>query len=186
MEITKDAALAIPSAISVAGYALVHDGIDRGITTREGIGEVFVGRVADLADGWVARRFGLATRPGAFIDAVLDKKATQEILDAVSAEGVVPPVVESAIRSQNQANMGLTALAKLRHPRTELSPTRNGKRSMFFQGMAMGSYALAEAVRDEHPGAARVVRGAGHLMAASGLLYYGPQAKAEYAGRVTG
>ncbi len=185
MEIPRDAALAVPSAISATGYALVHDGIERGITTPTGITEVFFGRVADLADGLVARRFGLATRAGAFIDAALDKKATQEILDAVAGEDLIPAPIETAVRAQNLSNMALTAGAKLRHPTAELSPTRNGKRSMFFQGMAMGSYALAETVKEGgHPKAAKALRLAGHAMGATGLFYYGTGATNDYAARL--
>jgi phosphatidylglycerophosphate synthase len=140
--------------------------------------------MADLGDGWVARRFGLATRFGAFADAALDKKATQEILDAVSEERLIPEVMETAIRTQNLSNMALTATAKLRHPHAELSPTLNGKRSMFLQGMAMGSYALAETIRHDYPRASKVVRAAGHLMGYTGLFHYGPRATNDYAARL--
>jgi phosphatidylglycerophosphate synthase len=126
----------------------------------------------------------LATRFGAFADAALDKKATQEILEAVSGEGLIPEVIETAVRTQNLSNMALTAAAKVRHPHAELSPTRNGKRSMFLQGMAMGSYALAETVRADHPRAAKAIRGAGHLMAATGLFYHGPRTTNDYAARL--
>lgn len=174
----------IPTAMSAVGYGLVHHGIEQGITTPRGLGEVFVGRVTDLGDGFVARRFDMATTFGAFADAAFDKKATQEIRDAVSEEELIPEVIEDAITTQNLSNIVLTAAARVRHPRAELAPTRNGKRSMFFQGMAMGSYALAETVREGHPRAAQFIRGAGHLMAASGLFYYGPKTTQDYIGRL--
>lgn len=184
MEMPRDLAKVIPTAMSAGGYMLVHDGIEDGITTPKGLNKVFWGRMTDLGDGLVARTFGLATRFGAFADTAFDKKATQEILEAVSEEELIPEVIEDAIRMQNLSNMALTAAAKLRHPGAELSPTRHGKRSMFLQGMAMGSYALAETVRDDHPLAARGVRVAGHVMASAGLFYYGPKTTDDYAGRL--
>lgn len=72
MEILRDLAKVIPTAMSAAGYLLVHDGVRRGVTTPLGLAEVFVGRMTDLGDGFVARRFGLATRFGAFADAAFD------------------------------------------------------------------------------------------------------------------
>lgn len=80
--------------------------------------------------------------------------------------------------------MALTGLAKIRHPKAELSPTRNGKRSMFLQGMTMGSYALAETVREDCSRVAEAVRYAGHAMGASGLFDYGTKATSDYAGRL--
>jgi phosphatidylglycerophosphate synthase len=170
--------------MSAAGYELVHHGIEQGITTPRGLAEVFVGRMTDLGDGLIARRFGLATRFGAFIDAAFDKKATQEIRDAVSEEELIPELFEDAVTTQNYSNMALTAVAKIRHPRAELSPTRNGKRSMFFQGMMMGAYAMAETAREDHPTAAKAIRAAGHVMGATGLLYYGPRTTIDYAARI--
>lgn len=185
MKLLERPALVLPTAMSAAGYELVHDGLKRGVTTPAGITEVFFGRVTDLADGMVARRFNLATKIGAFADAAFDKKATKEILDAVAGEGLIPGIAENAIRTQNMSNMALTAAAKLRHPKADLSPTRNGKRSMFFQGLAMGSYALAETFRKEdHEKVAMALRGAGHAMAFAGLSYYGPRTTIDYAARV--
>jgi phosphatidylglycerophosphate synthase len=184
VEIRQKAALAIPTAMSVAGYELVHDGVDRGITTPVGITEVFFGRMADLFDGFIARRYGLATGFGAFADAALDKKATKEILDAVSEEGLIPELLETAIKTQNLSNMALTMAAKVRHPKPALSPTRNGKRSMFLQGITMGSYALSETVREDHPRSAKALRYTGHVMGTVGLFYYGPRTTIDYAARL--
>lgn len=185
IEIPREVALPIPTLMSAAGYRLVHDGIEDGITTPKGLGKVFVGRMLDLGDGFVARSLNVATRFGAVADAGFDKKATQEILDAVSEEGLIPEMVENAIRAQNLSNMALTVGAKVRHPSAELLPTRNGKRSMFGQGMTMGSYALAEMVRKEgYQIVSGAIRISGHAMAAAGLFYYGGRATGDYAARL--
>ncbi len=184
MELLDKSARIIPSVISASGYALVHDGIDRGITTPLGLTEVGVGRVFDLGDGFIARRYGLSTKIGALVDALLDKKASQEILDAVSEEGLIPKFIEDGIANTNKANALLNGLAKVAHPKRDLSPSREGKRFMFGSGINMGAYALAETVKEKHPRASKVIRGLGHAAGVVGVFYYGTQATDGYARRI--
>jgi len=180
----KDEVLTIPNAMSPIGYWLVCDGINRGVTTPEGLAEVFVGRMIDLGDGFVARLLNQSSAAGAFLDATLDKLASKKILDAVVAEDLVPPVFEAAMTAQNAANTALTVAAKVLHPSRRLAPSREGKRSMAAQGLMLGAYAMAEIVRQEKPKAAELVRGTGHFLGAAGLFYYGPQAIDGYGRRL--
>jgi len=184
MEPIKNELLTVPNMMSSVGYWLVCDGVERGVATPEGLAEVFVGRMLDIGDGFAARLLGQSSALGALLDASLDKLASKKILDAVTAENLVPPIFETAMVAQNTTSAALTAAAKALRPDRRLTPSKEGKYSMALQGLALGSYALAEVVRPKRPQVARFVRGVGHSLGAAGLFYYGPQATAGYARRL--
>ena len=88
------------------------------------------------------------------------------------------------IVTAHDGDAGLTAAAKIIHPRRKLLPSREGKRSMALQGLALGSYALAEMIRERQPQLSTVVRGTSHVLGAAGLFYYGPRATNGYVRRL--
>jgi phosphatidylglycerophosphate synthase len=170
----------VPTAISLGGYALVRSGIEDGITTRKGFAKVFTGRVFDLVDGFVARRFGWNTSFGKFADLVLDKKATQEIHDAVVAEGLVPSMYDNAIIAQEVTITASNGLAWGLHPERETGRSKEGAYAMAGKGLNMGGYALAEVVHEDHPDFSRAVRVASHVVGMVGIFHYGEQANRDY------
>jgi phosphatidylglycerophosphate synthase len=183
MEISQEAIFTLPTAISVGGYALVCDGIERGITTPTGFMEVAAGRTMDLVDGYVARKFDQASEFGGLVDGGLDKRGIFKIMKAVKEEGLSPAIFEDAITAQGSANAWLTAMTKVMHPYQKLFPSRDGKRAMALQGLGQGAYPLAEMVKAKSPRLGTAIRCGGHALNAAGLFYYGPRATEGYARR---
>jgi hypothetical protein len=62
----------VPNLVSVAGLLLTVHGARR-LHTPAGIAEVTVGRLLDLADGYLARALDQSSQLGAGLDALLDK-----------------------------------------------------------------------------------------------------------------
>jgi phosphatidylglycerophosphate synthase len=175
----------IPSAISLAGGALAIDGARR-IDTPFGIAEVAVGRSLDLVDGPVARSLDQTSELGAAIDATTDKLAGLAILVNEWRKDVAPRSALLAIAAQNLLSGAATVAAQHRYPDQELRPSRDGKRAMFAQNVALGAYAISHVVAERRPRAAQVLRGLGHVATVVGVGHYGLRATAGYIRRAAG
>ena len=140
-----------PNAVSTAGAAYVARGLHEGLDTPEGAWHVFVGRMLDIADGFVARLLHQSSDFGATYDAGLDKAGVVGIVVEEVRKDILPKPLAAAIIGQNAANIALTAAAQKAHPEAELRPTREGKRGMFFQNLGMGFFSLERVFSEEHP-----------------------------------
>jgi phosphatidylglycerophosphate synthase len=125
----------------------LHEGLD----TPEGAWHVFVGRMLDIGDGIAARLLHQSSDFGATYDAGLDKGGVVGIVVEEVRKDILPKPLAAAIMSQNAANIALTAAAQKAHPDTELRPTREGKRGMFFQNLGMGFFSLQRVFSEAHP-----------------------------------
>jgi phosphatidylglycerophosphate synthase len=179
MEIKKFG-YAVPTVISLGGYALVRSGLKDSIATRKGFTKVFAGRMFDLLDGFVARRMGWSTTFGKVADAVLDKKATQEIHDAVVAEGLMPELFDDAIVAQEVTIATAAGVTRVLHPDRTMARSRNGAYAMAGKGLNMGGYALAKVIRENHEKMSTAIRAASHAVGAVGVFHYGAQAARDY------
>lgn len=179
-ESVKKLGFAVPTSISLAGYLLVRSGIEDGITTRKGFSKVATGRGLDLLDGFIARLMGWSTSFGKLADAALDKKATQEMHDAVVAEGLAPEVYDNAIVAQQTTIMAASGLTRVLHPKRTMTRSKEGAHAMAGTGLTLGGYAAAEVVREEHPQMADMLRRGSHALGAVSIFHYGARASHDY------
>jgi hypothetical protein len=170
----------VPTVISLGGYALVRSGIEDGITTRKGLAKVFTGRLCDLLDGFIARKMGWSTTFGKIVDFTLDKKATQEIHDAVVAAGIEPKIYSDATVRQEATITAANGLTRVLHPRRTMGRSPEGAYAMAGKGLNMGGYMLAELIREDQPELAAGIRAASHVIGAVGIFHYGEQASRGY------
>lgn len=173
-----------PSAISAAGYALVHAGVERGMDTWSGAGMVFAGRALDVVDGFVARKFNMESRLGARIDAGLDKIGMLKIVNHLDEKGIIPEWVRDGMIIQNTVNTAVTFAAQASHPEADLRPTKAGKLAMTAQGASLAGYTIGNLIHESHKRTAKIFRGAGHALAFMGIVRYGGQATHEYIKRI--
>jgi phosphatidylglycerophosphate synthase len=143
--------ISIPSAISLAGLALVIHGSKR-IDTLAGVSEVAVGRSFDLLDGFCARALEQESDMGALIDASCDKIGMGFMVMNAWRKNVVPKEALSLIIASNTVNASLFSIAALRNPKTRYRPPQNGKHAMSLYNAGLIGYAYAHALENEYPG----------------------------------
>lgn len=140
--LSRQSILTPPNAISVLGFVLTLIGCTQ-LNSWQGLGFVVIGRLLDLADGWLARRYHQTSRFGALLDASLDKLSLLVIMIAMLYYGMVPLFIVIAIIIQNVTNAAATWLAARRHPGRTLAPSRAGKYAMAFQGLALAAFIVS-------------------------------------------
>jgi phosphatidylglycerophosphate synthase len=140
MEIRKEDVLTPANLITVAGLALSIHGATH-INEVSGVIEYGVGRVFDMADGYVARRTH-ASRLGEMLDAVSDKAAIAFVLFEAWHQDVGPEAVLAIVALYNVVN----AVANTYAEKHEANPKTNkaGKFAMFGQNAALGSLLLSD------------------------------------------
>lgn len=115
--------------------ALVLSGSDEP-TTRAATAAVFVvAALTDLVDGYLARRWRIATTVGAFLDTVADKVLVAGVLVALVEVGTTSTWVAFLIVGRELAVMGLRSVAAL--DQTRVPPSIWGKSKATVQFVAI-------------------------------------------------
>jgi CDP-diacylglycerol--glycerol-3-phosphate 3-phosphatidyltransferase len=70
--------------------------------------------VLDIIDGWLARRSGLVTVFGKFVDPLADKMMVAAVLVYLAADGRMPPWLVAVLLIREFYINGLRSLAELR------------------------------------------------------------------------
>ena len=134
------------NGVSLLGGALVAAGLFdayHGHVLRGSL-LIIVGRLADIADGFLADRTGTKSSIGEAVDATLDKLAILGVLIIFSATEIIPLLPALLILLQNGANVILSALARSR--KKPLHATSAGKLSTAAIWAAICLYGLAAAL----------------------------------------
>ncbi|MEN9380089.1 MAG: hypothetical protein RJB15_1785 [Pseudomonadota bacterium] len=209
MSVEAQDILTIPNAISAVGFGMVAKGtLQEGLDTPKGAGLVLTGRAFDLIDGHVARKLNQSSDFGAQVDAVLDKAGVGLILVEGVRRDIIPKPIAAAAATQNLANAFYAKATKRKYPQQSLSPSREGKLSMWWVNMSFGSFTLSALARNQADNAEAVVQNgeslsedrlkeleegrdflrktqtaskiSGYVAAGVGLLYYGTRATYGY------
>lgn len=175
--------LTAPNAISLLGFLLVVAGSLR-LQTYPGLALVAAGRLADVADGLVARRLHQTTAFGATLDLTLDKLAGLAIFIALWSGNMAPKWALCAIFIQNALNIVATALAQRAHPDRKMLPSIAGKFAMGLQSGAMVLYAAAFVFGQAYPDAGQGLYYLAHACVISGVGYFGVKATYGYFKRI--
>lgn len=130
--------------LSLAGIVLVGIGLYEIYYYRPifGLALVAVGRLADIADGWVADRTGTKSPMGEKVDATFDKIITFGALIVLVASKDLPLVVAICIAIITLVTSIVSLTASV-HKRP-LHPSRIGKYGMALLWVAIGLYVLAD------------------------------------------
>lgn len=144
MEISKQDVLTPANALSTAGLLLTVVG-SANIDKVSGVAMVGVGRALDLADGYVARRTH-ASEFGAAVDATFDKLAVAAIAVQAWRHDAAPDAVLAAVVTFNIINAVSNVYADRKG--FEAKTSIDGKLGMFGQNVAVGAFALANALGD--------------------------------------
>ncbi len=116
--------------------------------------------VTDVLDGWLARRWGAATRLGAYLDPVADKVLLSATYLALGAAGALPWWLVGLVLGRDVLILAGAAAAMLLQRRREFPPSRWGKLSTVVQVITAAAVILA-----------RVWPGAGLAPVVAGLVW---------------
>lgn len=142
MELNKRDILSPANAISAVGLGLTFLGAAN-VDSLSGVVMIGAGRTLDLLDGYVARRTH-ASGLGALVDATFDKVGMAAILIQSYRHEAAPEAVLAVVAAYNVVN----AIANVYSDRKggEAKTSKSGKYGMFGQNVAIGSFALANAL----------------------------------------
>jgi cardiolipin synthase len=129
--------LTAPNLLSVGGLLVVLWGAERLYhhDWQLGVALVIIGRLADLADGYVARRTGTATALGELIDTTSDKLGILALLVVGYLTGLLSPVIVATLLTYSV----LVALfALIWGIRYRIRTNRFGKLAMFTAWVLIG------------------------------------------------
>jgi len=128
--------------ISLSGLALTMSGLqdfNKGNLNRAS-SKIILGRVCDIADGYVADRTKTKSPIGEAVDATVDKISMAHGLYVLSKTNTLPVLVTASFLTQNVINTAATVVAKKRG--VELHPSAEGKITTLLQWASIGGYVL--------------------------------------------
>lgn len=139
-------ALTLGNAFTVGGLSLVLVGLSLVLSEAYGwgFGFIVVGRLCDLADGWLADRTHTKSPLGEMLDSVADKLATGISLVVLVIADVVPMVVALLILATQLVIVALFFVRRFQGRR--LPPSRLGKISMASAWVGLGMFVAAMAL----------------------------------------
>lgn len=162
--------LQLPTAITLGSFALVCDG-SRKIDTRAGKWEVAIGRLGDVVDGFVARKFNMSSDAGALADAACDKFGMAAIGTALWQHEIAPRPLLAIMATRNVVNAGATFYNGLRDTQKRAIRTpKTGKYSMAADNISLGAFMLANELQEGSTGY-KFARGLGYAAATAGLIW---------------
>lgn len=167
----RRAILTAPNAVSVFGFVLVLIGCSR-LNTWDGFGFVIIGRLLDVLDGWIARKYHQTSQLGAILDATLDKLALLVITSAAWYFEMAPVAALAAIIGINIVVTAVTYVAARRHPQATLSVSRSGKYAMALQNASLAMY-IASQLMTSNSTLASYLWNAGHVAIFLGTAVFG-------------
>jgi cardiolipin synthase len=114
----------LPNLITLARIVLVP--IVVAMIAEQRWVEAFVGfvlaAVSDAVDGWLARRFGLQTMLGAYLDPLADKALLVSIYVSLAIDLVVPPVLAIFVVARDIMIIGAIVVSWLLGKPVEIRP----------------------------------------------------------------
>ena len=159
-----------PTAITAASFALVLDGSTK-LDTPTGKAEVIAGRLGDIADGYVARRYNMTSDAGAIADVTCDKLGVLAIGIGMWRHDIAPKPLLAAMVAKHTLNAAATLYNGINDPeRRAIRPPRSGKYSMAADNLSLGAFLIADEL-DTDSTAYNVARGIGYAAAAAGLAF---------------
>ncbi len=103
-----------------------------------GVSVAFVGRLADILDGYVAERTQTKGPVGETMDAAIDKLALAVLVPPVLSQHLVPLLVIVLVILQNIINIVIATVGKAK--KIELRPTAHGKIATAFIWLCLGAF----------------------------------------------
>lgn len=162
--------LQLPTAITAVSFAAVLEG-SRRIDTREGKALIAAGRLGDVVDGFVARKFNMSSDAGAIADVVADKLGMLAIGTGMWRHDIAPKPLLLAMAAKHTVNSGATLINGLGdHQKRAIRPPKSGKYSMAADNLSLLSFALADGLEAGSAGY-RVARGLGWAAAGVGMAF---------------
>ncbi len=128
----------LPNIMSLAGVALVRSGA-KDITEKSGILKIGLGRLVDVADGYVARKINQSSDLGALVDAGLDKLGMLYILKEAFKQKALPRWLFISVASNQMASALLAIVEQASEINTEKRPSKWGKLSMALEMASIAS-----------------------------------------------
>lgn len=159
-----------PTAISVGALSLVVDG-SRKLDTRAGKCEVAIGRLGDIADGFVARSLDMTSDAGAIADVTCDKLGMLAIGLGAWQKDIAPKPLLAAMGAKHVINAAATLYNGLAdEKKRSIRPPKSGKYSMAADNISLGAFLLADELGPESR-AYTAVRALGYTAAMAGFAY---------------
>jgi cardiolipin synthase (CMP-forming) len=128
--------------------------------------------VSDAADGFLAKRFGLASRFGAWLDPVADKLLMLASFLTLTAVGAVPLWLTGLVIGRDVAIVAGVLLAKALEMPLEVKPLIVGKASTVVQVIYVALTLLLLSLDAHRPGIAAVCTGVVTFLALWSFLAY--------------
>jgi phosphatidylglycerophosphate synthase len=179
MEISRDEVLTVANGVSAAGAVIALHGATE-LDSWQGIVEVAAGEALDLVDGPIARSRGETSQFSAGVDAGLDKLKALAIMIAEWKKGLAPRASLALIAGHNAVNTAVTLVGMYNHPDEDFAPSKDGKRSMFIENIALSAYPVSARLEKDGKRGASVAKWIGHTATAFGVGYYGVPATIGY------
>ena len=162
--------LQAPTAITAASFAMVLDG-SRKIDTPEGKAEAIIGRIGDIVDGYVARKFDMTSDAGAIADVTADKLGMLAIAIGAWRHDIVPKPILAAMAAKHVTNAAATLYNGLTdEKKRSIRPPKSGKYSMAADTVSLGAFMLADELEPHSPGY-RIARRIGYTAFAAGMAF---------------
>lgn len=115
------------------------------LETKHGKAEVAIGRVGDLVDGAVARKFNLSSDAGAIFDVTADKLGMLAIAKHAWQKDLVPKPILAIMAAKHSINAAATVYNGLSdQQRRSIRPPKSGKYSMFADNISLGAFLLSD------------------------------------------
>jgi phosphatidylglycerophosphate synthase len=134
--------------VTVAGAAFVVSGAKdiNDKKDKKGLAKLTIGRIADLADGYVADKTGTKSSKGEALDAFVDSAEMIAFLPLMVKKEYLPLRTGIIYGLHKAINAGATAIAK--RDDLELHTSWAGKRAEAARNTTIGLYGLAKMVED--------------------------------------
>lgn len=159
-----------PTAITAASFAMVLHGSQH-LDTKTGKAEVIIGRIGDVVDGMVARKFEMSTDAGALADVTADKLGMLAIALGTAKHDIVPKPILTAMAIKHITNATATIYNSLTDKKQRsIRPPKSGKYGMAADTISLGAFMLADELEPGSP-KYRFARGLGYAAFAAGMVF---------------
>jgi cardiolipin synthase len=140
--------LRLPNLVSLARAGLTPFAVEAILSRRYWLALVIFAAagITDAIDGVLARKYGLSSRAGAYIDPIADKVLLVSAYLSLGYVELMPLWLVVIVLGRDVLLLGLSGMALLFTRRRSFPPSRWGKLSTFFQILTAGIVIGAEAV----------------------------------------
>lgn len=126
-----------------------------------GLAYVILGRLCDIADGFVAEHTGTKSRIGEAMDATIDKLTLLAALLLLTSSHILPVFFTAVIGLQAIAMTGVAAVAHVKH--MQLHAFREGKNATAACWVALALFVLSALMTHDHHAAIMVFPFLGYI-----------------------